>query len=228
MISTRLLPALALLAAPALAAQGARPARCARPDTAAAWHRRQRAWADESKRDWTNDSLRTALLGAAGLDASRPLPPQLGWQLTDDAPAAAGSPAAGSPAAGGDSAALAALRAATRNRQAPWPTRSVVGAFGTRAVWVLAQRDTALLRSALHRMMEAGPDESSPADVAMLEDRLRLLSGRKQLYGTQLRRTPNGLALAPTEDSAHVDLRRDAANLPPLAQTLCAARSATP
>ncbi len=61
--------------------------------------------------------------------------------------------------------------------------------------------------------------------MAVLEDRLRLLSGRKQIYGTQLRRTASGLTLAPIEDSAHVDLRRDAADLPPLAQALCAARA---
>ena len=105
-----------------------------------------------------------------------------------------------------------------------WPTKSVVGAEGVWAVWVLAAQDTLLARAALHRMMEAGPEESPPAAVAMLEDRLRVASGRKQIYGTQLVKAADGkLEPAPLEDPKHVDLRRDAAGLPPLAQSLCAA-----
>jgi hypothetical protein len=75
-------------------------------------------------------------------------------------------------------------------------------------------------------MMEAGPEESPPAAVAMLEDRLRVRAGRKQLYGTQLVRGASGeLEPAPMEDPKHVELRRDAAGLPPMQQSLCAARA---
>jgi hypothetical protein len=95
-----------------------------------------------------------------------------------------------------------------------------------RAVWLLVAADTALSRTALHRMMEAGPDESPPAAVATLEDRLRLGAGRKQIYGTQLLRAPDGaLVPAPLEDPERVELRRDAAGLPPLAQAVCAVRA---
>jgi hypothetical protein len=93
-----------------------------------------------------------------------------------------------------------------------------------RAVWLLSQRDTALQRAALHRMMESGPDEALPADVAVVEDRVRLQSGRRQLYGSQLRMRSGKLTPAPIEDSAHVDMRRDAAGLPPLRQAICAVR----
>jgi hypothetical protein len=93
-----------------------------------------------------------------------------------------------------------------------------------RAVWIVAQRDTALQRTVLHRMMESGPDEALAADVAVLEDRVRLQSGRKQLYGSQLRMVGGKLVPAPIEDSAHVDMRRDAAGLPPLREALCAGR----
>jgi hypothetical protein len=103
-----------------------------------------------------------------------------------------------------------------------------VGPAGFRAAWLIAQRDTALLRTALHRMMEAGPEESLPADVALLEDRIRLQSGRKQLYGTQLRRVGASLVPAPMEDSAHVDMRRDAAGLPPLRIALCSMTTTSP
>ena len=95
-------------------------------------------------------------------------------------------------------------------------------------MWVLAGQDTSLARAALHRMMEAGPEESPPAAVAILEDRLRIASGRKQIYGTQLVKSADGkLEPAPLEDPKHVDLRRDAAGLPPLAQAMCAAAGRT-
>ena len=191
--------------------------RCAPMDTTAAWFLKQRDWADDSKHSWSNDSLRMALVHAAGLDAN----PSAG------AGALLGYEVAGTPNAtgvGDDAAALDLLRKLSQNRQATWPTKSVVGAQGVRAVWLLAARDSAIARVALHRMMEAGPEESPPAAVAMLEDRLRIAAGRKQLYATQLVRSANGtLEPAPLEDPKHVDLRRDAAGLPPLAQSLCAA-----
>ena len=44
--------------------------RCAPIDTTAKWYAKQRQWADDSKHTWSNDSLRTALIHAAGLDAN--------------------------------------------------------------------------------------------------------------------------------------------------------------
>ena len=202
-----------------LAAQ-AGGARCAPIDTTAAWFTKQRQWADDSRHAWSNDSLRTALVHAAGLDANAGLGAGalLGYELIGTAPAAPNADAA---------SAIAALRALAGSRGSTWPTKSVVGAQGVHAVWLLAAQDSALARSALHRMMEAGPEESPPAAVAILEDRLRIAAGRKQLYATQLIRSPTGtLEPAPLEDPKHVDLRRDAAGLPPLAQALCAASRA--
>lgn len=208
-----------VFAQPLVAQRSTSGSKCVALDTAAAWYRKQRAWADESRHDGSNDSLRTALVRAAGLDANPAAGAGalLGYEIAGEAPNAP---------TGADSAALAALRGLAQNRQAPWPTRSVVGPAGVRAVWVLAGRDTMVARVALHRMMEAGPDESPPAAVAILEDRLRVRAGRKQIYGTQLVRAPDGtLEPAPIEDPKHVDLRRDAAGLPPLAQSICAAGS---
>src|SRR6185503_4667422 len=190
---------------------------CPALDTTAAWYRKQTAWADESRGGWSNDSLRTALLRAARVDPRLDATPLAGFEIV-------GADASNGTAA--DSAALAHLRGLARTRGAAWPTRSVVGPAGVRAVWLVAGTDSALARTALHRMMEAGPDESPPAAVAVLEDRLRVQNGRKQLYGTQLRRSANGsLEPLPIEDPKHVDLRRDAAGLPPLGQALCSARS---
>jgi hypothetical protein len=209
--------AIALAAATPLAAQSAKASRCPAIDTTARWYVKQRAWADDSRHAWSNDSLRTALVHAAALDAhpDAGAGALLGYEIVGAAPNAPSSDAA---------SAIAMLRALAQNRQATWPTKSVVGAAGVRAVWTLASQDTALARVALHRMMEAGPEESPPAAVAILEDRLRIASGRKQIYGTQLVKAADGkLEPAPLEDAKHVDLRRDAAGLPPLAQSICAA-----
>jgi hypothetical protein len=55
--------------------------------------------------------------------------------------------------------------------------------------------------------------------LAMLEDRVALKEGRKQRYGTQLKWNEQAKAyrLAPLEDPDHVDQRRQAAGLSPLA-----------
>ena len=207
--------ALGALAAPAsgIPAQGAsrRAPRCTAPDTTKEWFGQQRAWLDESKHDWSNDTLRQSFLRAAGMDGSRPVSAQLGFTFLDDA------------AAPRDSAAAESLRALLRQRGATWPTRSVIGAAGVRAVWLLAVGDSALEASVMRRMMEAGLGESFEADVAVLEDRVRARGGRSQLYGTVMRSANGVIAPLRIEDSSHVDLRRDAAGLPTLRQSVCAA-----
>jgi hypothetical protein len=91
-------------------------------------------------------------------------------------------------------------------------------------VYLLAQQDTSLFK-AIPRPMEAGPAESPAIDVAMWEDRFRLRAGRKQIYGTQVVVDEKGkVTLAPMEDSAHADLRREGAGLPPLKLGMCFAR----
>jgi hypothetical protein len=187
-----------------------------RVPASAPWIAKQSAWFAEPAHDWTDDTLRTALLKAAGLTAPLGSPAQLGYvvrdrPLPDNADAAAMAQSL---------LKLAAARGST------WPTKSVVGAAGAHAVFVLAQRDTALGRAALHRMMEAGPNESAAADVATLEDFLRLTWGRKQIYGTQFTTGNSGkLQLAPMEDSTHADLRREDAALPPLKTGICLANA---
>ncbi len=179
-----------------------------------AWVKRQAEFFDESKHDWTNDSLRNALLDAAGLKAPLRVPVQFGVSVEghDSIPAA------------GAAAMVEGLKKLAATRGSTWPTKSVVGAAGTHAVYMLVLADTGLAATALHRMMEAGPAESPAPDVATLEDRLRLLRGRKQIYGTQFRRGAGGkIELAPMEDSAHADLRREDAGLPPFKLGLCMA-----
>jgi uncharacterized protein DUF6624 len=201
----------AAMSSPALA-QRASSRRCAPPDTSGDWFVRQRAWLSDVKHAWSDEEFRNSLVAAAGLMAT-PLTTQLGVEREADVVTASS-----------DTTMLARLRTLAATRGSTWPTRSVVGAAGVRAVWMLAQRDTALQRTVLHRMMESGPDEALAADVAVLEDRVRLQSDRKQLYGSQLRMVAGKLVPAPIEDSAHVDMRRDAAGLPPLARAICTLR----
>jgi len=214
--AVRLLATLALVPVPALAqAKAGRAPECrVRPSDA--WVKRQAEFFDETKHEWTNDSLRTALLAAAGISAPLTMPVNTGVQLVDRAPALG-------PTASSVTDQLKTL-AATRGSE--WPTKSVVGAAGTHAVYLLALGDTALGRAALHRMMEAGPAESPAVDVATFEDHMRVLSGRKQIYGTQFRVDDKGrVVLAPMEDSAHADLRREDAGLPPFKLGLCLSAS---
>jgi hypothetical protein len=180
------------------------------------WIAKQTEWFGEPGHPWTNDTLRTQLLAAAGIAGPLVVPAQTGYefdrQLFSDTPTAPDM--------------VKRLLALGASRTAEWPTKSVVGAAGVHAVFLLAHRDTALGRSALHHMMEAGPTESSAADVATLEDRMRLVWGRKQIYGTQFIHGPTGnTILMPMEDSAHADLRREDAALPPLKVGICLAKN---
>jgi hypothetical protein len=180
-----------------------------------AWIAKQTEWFGEPGHPWTNDTLRTQLLAAAGIAGPLVSPAQHGWEFDKDS-------FADTPTAPNMVKRLIAL-GATRSS---WPTKSAVGAAGVHAIFLLAHRDTALGRSALHQMMEAGPTESNAADVATLEDRMRLAWGRKQIYGTQFFHDAKGNAvLMPIEDSLHADLRREGAGLPPLKVGICLAKN---
>jgi hypothetical protein len=180
-----------------------------------AWVKRQAEWLDDSKHDWKNDSLRTALLAAAGLTAPLKAPAQVGVHIEGREPSLG-------PTAADMTSQLKTLAAA---RGSAWPGKSVVGAAGMHAVFLLAERDTGLARVALHRLMEAGPDESLAADVATLEDQFRLSQGRKQIQGTQFKVDASGtVVLAPMEDSAHADMRREGSGLPPFKLGICLAK----
>ncbi len=183
-----------------------------------AWVKRQAEWFDESTRDWKDDTLRTALLAAAGLTAPMKMPAQVGVHVE-------GRDAKLGPTADQMTQQLKTIAAA---RGSAWPGKALVGATGMHAVFLLAQHDTALARVALHRMMEAGPDESLAADVATLEDQFRLAQqGRKQIVGTQFKLDASGkVVLSPMEDSAHADLRREGSGLPPFKLGLCLAKQA--
>jgi hypothetical protein len=104
-----------------------------------------------------------------------------------------------------------------------WPGRSLVGADGEEAAWLVAQRaidDMGLQRRALEYLEWAVDlDEADPVHLAHLHDRVRMNDGREQLYGSQFVLDDDG-ELVPwyMDDPALVEERRRRLGLPPLAE----------
>jgi len=110
-----------------------------------------------------------------------------------------------------------------------WPSVSCVGPLGADAAWVLVQhadhdpvfqrRCLALVEDAVRR------GEASPRNLAYLTDRVLVAEGRPQMYGTQFQ---GGRQPLPIDDAAHVDDRRAAVGLSPLAAYVAQIRHLTP
>ena len=109
-----------------------------------------------------------------------------------------------------------------------WPGRKLAGEDGAAAAWLLAQhadRDPArqqTLLAALRGAVDQG--DATPSHLAYLEDRVRVNTGRLQLYGTQFTEPTVNLAYAPSRirtcwTSA---ARKAASNRSPTTQLACA------
>jgi hypothetical protein len=100
-----------------------------------------------------------------------------------------------------------------------WPGRSSVGEDGAHAAWLLAQhadRRPELQQVFLEAMRGAVKmGEASPADLAYLEDRVRINAGRPQLYGTQFVGIGEEFGPAPIEEPHGLDQRRASVRLQP-------------
>jgi len=112
-----------------------------------------------------------------------------------------------------------------------WPGRSLAGADGAAAAWLVLQHAISrpsLMRLGLELVREAAAEgEAEPSQVAYLLDRIRTLEGRPQVYGTQYDWDPNGrLSPLPIEDPQAIDERRAAVGLSPLAENTAAMRRA--
>src|SRR5947209_10202064 len=81
-----------------------------------AWVKRQAEFFDDSKHDWSDDTLRTALLRAAGLEGSLKAPVNSGVQIEGKLPGYG---------PGADDM-IARLKALAAVRGSAWPTKSVV------------------------------------------------------------------------------------------------------
>lgn len=106
-----------------------------------------------------------------------------------------------------------------------WPKASDVGEDGQQAAWLIAQHAISsphFQRQCRELLREAVRRGEAPAwQFAMLTDRIRVLEGQPQLYGTQFDWDDNGeLSPLPIEDAASVDQRRDQVGLEPLADAM--------
>ena len=104
-----------------------------------------------------------------------------------------------------------------------WPGRKLVGEKGSGAAFLLVQhadRDRELQKRCLpllEKAVKAG--DAAPRFLAFLTDRVRLADGKPQVYGTQFMSAANGAQVPhPIEDAEHVDERRAAVGLPPIAE----------
>ena len=102
-----------------------------------------------------------------------------------------------------------------------WPAKSLVGEKAAHAAWLLVQHadaDPAFQRRCLDLMEKLPPGEVSARDVAYLTDRVLLAEGKPQRFGTQFQKDAAGKWVPKTlEDPEHVDDRRRAAGLEPIA-----------
>jgi hypothetical protein len=111
-----------------------------------------------------------------------------------------------------------------------WPTEGNAGADGAEAAWMIIQHAIGLpdfQRRCLHRLQGAAAAGRIPAwQPAMLLDRIRVLEGKPQVYGTQFDWDAEGnLVASPIEDMARVEERRSAVGLPSFEDTRAAMQS---
>lgn len=103
-----------------------------------------------------------------------------------------------------------------------WPTETLVGVDGAKAVHRIAQHSInhpEFMRECRRLLEEASARDEAPRwQFAYLDDRIRVYEGLPQRYGTQWRGGPHGLEPYPIEDPDHVDERRAELELPSLAE----------
>lgn len=110
-------------------------------------------------------------------------------------------------------------------KQFGWPGANLVGKDGSSAVWLLVQHadeDKPLQQQAL-KSLEAAvrKGEATKPNLAYLTDRVRVNSGKKQVYGTQLAwPDPDHPEPKPTEDMRNLNKRRAAMGLNPIEEYL--------
>jgi hypothetical protein len=103
-----------------------------------------------------------------------------------------------------------------------WLGAQEVGQQGNLTLFLVIQHaDSATQVQYLPVMREAvKKGKAEPSQLALLEDRVALKQGRKQIYGSQIIRDPQTgkFSVQPLEDPDNVDKRRAAVGLPPLAE----------
>ena len=103
-----------------------------------------------------------------------------------------------------------------------WVGPDVVGGEGNEAIFLVIQHsDLKVQDKYLPMMREAVKNhKAQPASLALLEDRVALGHGGKQVYGSQITNDGSGNFLAPMIDPDNVDKRRAEVGLGPIAEYL--------
>lgn len=101
-----------------------------------------------------------------------------------------------------------------------WLGSDVIGRQGNSTLFLVIQHaDLATQEKYLPMMREAAAKgNANPGSLALLEDRVALRQGKKQIYGSQVSRDPETGEhyVLPLEDPDNVDKRRAEVGLPPL------------
>lgn len=104
-----------------------------------------------------------------------------------------------------------------------WPSKSLVGSQASHMAWLLVQHsdhEPLFQEQCLNMMKDLPNGEVTPVDIAYLEDRVRVNTGKPQLYGTQFYEDKEAgyYGPRPIEDPEHVDERRASLGLETLAE----------
>ena len=107
-------------------------------------------------------------------------------------------------------------------QQHGWPGKSLVGEDGAQAAFLIVQHSPALQfqKKCLQLLEQAvSQNEADVISLAYLTDRIRTSEGKPQVYGTQGQTESDGSIIPfPIEDEEHVDERRRAIGLEPIAE----------
>jgi hypothetical protein len=111
-----------------------------------------------------------------------------------------------------------------------WPGRHALGEDGARAAFLILQHaigHPALQRRGLELILEAIPlGQANALDAAYLADRIAILEGAAQTFGTQFDWDDDGLlSPAPVRDPETLNERRASAGLPPIADSVAEMRA---
>ncbi|MDB5148965.1 MAG: hypothetical protein JWQ57_2985 [Mucilaginibacter sp.] len=104
-----------------------------------------------------------------------------------------------------------------------WPTYSEIGDLYAALFLVIQHADLNTQLKYLPMIREAQKkNDVDPESVAMLEDRVAVRQGRKQLYGSQLEYDPKSRTyiVSPIADEAHINERRAKVGMTPLQEYL--------
>ncbi|WP_247237817.1 DUF6624 domain-containing protein [Telluribacter sp. SYSU D00476] len=100
-----------------------------------------------------------------------------------------------------------------------YPGKSLVGEEQSMTAWLVVQHAALAIQEKYLPLIQQAAEqgELDKSCFALLQDRIRVFKGKKQLYGTQVDRSPDGkTAFVPIEDEPNVNKRRAEVGLPPL------------